>query len=634
MSGETGTFRLAVLIVITIFSAFFQLAKNVVNVFTRMQRSAVGALFAVLFFVGGLLAVPYFVPEQEIRMAVTRSLVAATGIEPRIAGPVYFTILPRPAMRFEDIYFEGNKRTDISAGSLQARVKLLPLLFGRVEIGSLVFERSHLNIEIGASGTKVLGLPLRSPAIAGEITGFPEISIVNGIVDFHTEGSERIDRLADVGASLAWSGSSLTATGSFRWHDLPSTATLYIADTTAIGQGARSGFRVKLEAAPLKFGFEGGLSFRKGLQAEGALAIESSSLRTALSSMGLQAPTRGGFGAFSMKSQAQLTPASLAISGLSVELDGNRAEGGLTLTLDARRPSLQGTLASETVDFSRYASGFTVTNSDGRDWSHEPLDLKGLNDFDLDLRLSSGKVIFNKTELEKVAMAAAIKSGRFTLSVGESQVFGGALRATASVAPSDKGTEVKVDANLRNFDMERGLGELTGLRRLEGTGTLAIILSGAGASISAISRDLKGSAELGVENGALNGINVEQVLQRLQRKPISALTELRGGRTPFDRFVTKLQVAQGSANFEQSRIESPVLRVTLSGLASIPRRDLDLRGTASLLRTNSGGEGAFDLPFLVRGSWDDPYLAPDPAAMLRRSDKPAPTLNAAQQSTQ
>ncbi len=596
-----------------------------------MQRSAIGALFAVLLFVGGLLAVPYFVPEQEIRTAVTRSLVAATGIEPRIEGSVYFTVLPRPAMRYEDIYFEGNKPTDISAGSLQARVKLLPLLFGRIEIASLVFERPHLNVEIGSTGAMVLGLPLRSPTIAAEITGFPEISIVNGIIDLHGEGSERVDRLTEVQAALAWSGPSLTTTGSFRWHELPTTASLYIADTAAIGQGARSGFRMRLESNPLKIGFEGGLSFRKGLQAEGTLAIESNSLRTALSSIGLRAPTRGGFGPFSMKAQAQLTPASLSISGLAFELDGNRAEGGLTLTLDARRPSLQGTLASEVADFSRYASGFSVTNSEGRDWSREPLDLKGLNDFDLDLRLSSGKVIFNKTELVKVAMAAAIKGGRFTLSVGESQVFGGTLRATASIAPSDKGTEVKLDANIRNFDTERGLGELTGLRRLEGTGTLGLTISGAGASVSAISRDLKGIAELGIENGSLNGINIEQVLRRLERKPLTALGELRGGRTPFDRFVTKLQITQGSANFDQSRIESPVLRVTLSGFASIPRRDLDLRGTASLLRTNTGGEGTFDLPFLVRGSWDDPYLAPDPAALIRRSDTPLSTLNAAKQ---
>jgi AsmA protein len=623
-----------VLIVIPSFSNSFQSAKNAVNVFIRMQRFAVGALFAVLLFVGGLLTIPYFVPEQEIRAAVARSLVAATGVEPRIEGSIYFTLLPRPAMRFEDIHFEGNKRTDISAGSLQARVKLLPLLFGRVKIASLVFERSHLNIEIGSGGTKILGLPLRSPSIAEESASFPEISIVNGIIDFHAEGSERVDRLTNVEASLAWSGPSLTATGSFRWHDLPSTVTFSIADTAAIGQGARSGFRMKLEAEPLKIGFEGGLGFRKGLQAEGALAIESNSLRTALASMGLQPPTRGGFGPFSLKAQAQLTPASLAISGLAIELDGNRAEGGLTLTLDARRASLQGTLASEVTDFSRYASGFSMTNSDGRDWSREPLDFKGLNDFDLDLRLSSGKVIFRKTEVEKVAMAAAIKGGRFTISVGEGQIFGGALRGTASLGPSDNGTEIKLDANIRNFDAERGFGELIGLRRVEGTGTLTLTLSGAGANVGAIARDLKGSADLSVENGSLNGINIEQALRLMERKPLAALAELRGGRTPFDHFITKLQISQGSANFEQSKIESTVLRVTLSGLASIPRRDLDLRGTASLLRGNTGSDSAFDLPFLVRGSWDDPYIAPDPAALIRRSNTPAPTLNAAKQSPQ
>jgi AsmA protein len=56
-----------------------------------------------------------------------------------------------------------------------------------------------------------------------------------------------------------------------------------------------------------------------------------------------------------------------------------------------------------------------------------------------------------------------------------------------------------------------------------------------------------------------------------------------------------------------------------------------LRGTASLIRPATGGDAdavTFNLPFLVRGSWDDPTLAPDPSAFIRRSET-SPSLNAA-----
>ncbi len=214
--------------------------------------------------------------------------------------------------------------------------------------------------------------------------------------------------------------------------------------------------------------------------------------------------------------------------------------------------------------------------------TRSPLDVKALDGFDLDLRLSAGRILFNKTELERVAMAAAVRAGRFTLSVGEAKIFGGMLHATAAIGPAAAGTEIKVEANLKDFDAERGLGELAGIRRLEGAGSLALLLSGSGTSVSAIARNLQGQADLSVQNGSFNGLNVEQVLRRLERKPLSAAADLRGGRTPFDRFVAKLRVTDGNASVQEAMLQNALVRITLSGLASIPRRDLDLRGTASL----------------------------------------------------
>ncbi len=65
-------------------------------------------------------------------------------------------------------------------------------------------------------------------------------------------------------------------------------------------------------------------------------------------------------------------------------------------------------------------------------------------------------------------------------------------------------------------------------------------------------------------------------------------------------------------------VESGSVTVKLNGLASIPKRDFDLHGVASLVSTPATPTTA--LPFFVRGSWDDPFVMPDSSAMLRRSD--------------
>jgi AsmA protein len=65
----------------------------------------------------------------------------------------------------------------------------------------------------------------------------------------------------------------------------------------------------------------------------------------------------------------------------------------------------------------------------------------------------------------------------------------------------------------------------------------------------------------------------------------------------------------------------------LTGTASVPSREYDLKGVASLTSTSSGAPG-FDLPFVVQGPWDDPLIFPDPESLIRRSPASAPLLDA------
>jgi AsmA protein len=584
-----------------------------VNVIIRIKRIAAAALILAIGCVAVLLILPYTVPRHEIRAAVTRALNAVTDAAPRI-GATHFSVLPRPGLRFEDVRF-GER---LSAGSLRASIKLLPLLLGEVEVSSLTFEDARLDIEFGPDGARLLGLPLRAPG--PDAAGLPDIRLVNSTVNVRSTDSRQAERLSGVEASIAWSGTGLGTNASFRWRDMPGTINLHIADTAALGENARSPIRFRFESDLLRASFEGSFAFRKGLQADGGLSVESKSLRTLLAAFGIDVPTRGGFEALSLKSRAQITPASLIASGLSISLDGNRADGTLTLAIENKRPVLQGTLAAESTDFSPYMRGFTLV-TDARDWSKESLDVKSLAGFDLDLRLSAGKVILGKTEASRVALAAAVKEGRFTLSAGEAQVFGGLLRGNAAIGPAQdgNGADVRLSAVLQDFDTAQGIAAAIGNRPLDGVGTFSTAISGSGASVSAITHSLLGSAELTVQNGALQGVNVESALKTLTRKPLAAMSELRGGRTPFDRFVAKLAIKGGDASFEQAQIESQSVAVTLKGLASIPNRDLDLKGVASLV-TAPGATNGVALPFLVRGSWDSPRLAPDGPALLRRSD--------------
>jgi AsmA protein len=77
---------------------------------------------------------------------------------------------------------------------------------------------------------------------------------------------------------------------------------------------------------------------------------------------------------------------------------------------------------------------------------------------------------------------------------------------------------------------------------------------------------------------------------------------------------------------EDVHVDGPAVKLVLDGSGSIPTRDIDLKGTATLL-ANASGPG-FDLPFVVQGPWDDPLMLPDPQSLIRRSGAAAPLLDA------
>jgi AsmA protein len=296
----------------------------------------------------------------------------------------------------------------------------------------------------------------------------------------------------------------------------------------------------------------------------------------------------------------------------------------LTFAMDGRQ-TLQGTLAADKLDLRPYFSSVRLMTSNQREWSDGHVTLDGLSTVDVDLRLSAASVVLADATLGRTAMAANLRGGNLVVTIGESQAFGGIIKGAITLANLETKMDMKSQLQFNNVDLETCLGQLFNVRRIEGKGNLALALEGSGDSVLAVTRTLGGTAMLTGAGGALLGINVEQLLRRLERRPLSAGSELRTGKTPFDKIAVGLKISDGVVSVQDVKIDGSVVRLALGGTASIPTRALDLTGTATLISSSGGG---FELPFVVQGSWDDPLVLPDPQILIRRSGAAAPLLNA------
>ena len=585
-----------------------------------------------------LLVLPFLMPADAVRDAVKAEIRAVTGLDPVLRGATSVSLFPTGTVRFEDVSL-GDNRTGapaLTAERMVARLRFFPFLAGRIEIAdvslvrptiAIIFSDDHSSNWSGHIETLARHL---KPA-PGRTASFSEIRIEDGTVILRDEAYKIVETLENVELALAWPSisRSFAATGRFAWHDEPIDATIGVTDFVAALNGDRSGLKVRLAGAPFKFAFDGYFSHRPTLRMEGTLAADAASLRDTLRWAGQQPLPGGGFGRFALKAQTNVVAGTIGLSGVNIELDGNSGEG--VLTFDGRQ-TLQGTLAAEGLDLTPYVSTVRLLTRGERGWDSKPISLDGLDSIHVDLRLSAARVNIANAKLGRTAIAANLRGGNLSVAVGESQAFGGVVKGTFGLAKSPDGADFKAQLQFSDVDLEQCLGEMFGIRRLEGKGNLSFTIDSSGDSVYELTKALNGTATLVSRKGAIAGFNVEQLLKRIERRPLSGGGEFRTGKTPYEKLAVNLKIVQGVANVEGVHMEGPSVGLALTGSASIPERELDLRGTASLLAVAaSGAEAAtplFELPFMVQGSWDDPIILPDPQSRMQRSGAAQPILDA------
>jgi AsmA protein len=598
----------------------------------RRLGLALAALLAVVVLIVGL-GMSWLLNRDEVRAAVEAQIRGVTGLDLVVSGDSSVSIFPVSAVTFQHVGLRdsGTDSPALTVDELTANLRLFPLLLKRFEIADLTLTRPRILVTREGGGSnwtpliRRLGQAMRP---GGSAVSFSEIRIKDGDLTYRDDASHMLEKLSEIDLSLAWPSisSSFAATGQFNWRGERLDGSINIADFAGALAGNRSGLRVRLAGSTVKAAFDGAMSAGSTLLLEGTLAADAASLRDAFHWAGQDLPDGGGFGRFALKARTAVNGNAIALTNVNVELDGNVAEGVLSYSSDGGR-TLQATLAAGALDFTPYASTVKLLASGAHDWNRQPFDLRKLSGVDLDMRLSAARVSIGNTRIGRTAIAANLRGGALTLSIGEAQMYSGSMRGSLGMARTETGADVKAQFQLTDVDLESCLTELSGFRRLSGRGNVTVALEASGASPFGLTQSLSGDVSLSGHDGALTGFNVEQLLKRLERRPLSGAGDFRGGRTPFDRLNAVLKLNDGVATIQDMRLDGPSVRLTLTGTTSVPGREFDMKGVAGLVSAQDA-QPTFELPFVLQGPWDDPRLYPDSESLIRRSPASAPLLDA------
>ncbi len=297
----------------------------------------VAAFFGVALI--GLIAASWFLNRDALREAVEAQIRAVTGLDLVVNGAIEVSVFPGSYVSFRDVGLKGGGTADpaLAVEVLTANLRLLPLLLRRFEISDVMMLRPHIRVVRDGNGesnwTPFIDTIARTtqPGAENQLS-FSEIRIQDGVLTYQDAASRVSETLGDIDLSLAWPSisRSFAATGQFDWRGERIDGSVSASDFIAALSGERSGLKARLASAPLKLAFDGTVANRTSMMMEGTLTIDSPSLRNALRWTGQPPPGSGGFGRFALKARANLVGASIALTNVNVELDGNVAEGVMT----------------------------------------------------------------------------------------------------------------------------------------------------------------------------------------------------------------------------------------------------------------------------------------------------------------
>ena len=259
-------------------------------------------------------------------------------------------------------------------------------------------------------------------------------------------------------------------------------------------------------------------------------------------------------------------------------------------------------------------------------WDKNPLSLSSLDLADMDLRFSATKARLGRTTFEDVGASLLLANGQLDLSLGQARVYGGQIKGRLTLASADPEIMLRASGSFAKVDSAALTKDVFRILRMSGEAEGQMSVQGRGDTIDQIMRSLDGTIETRFRNGDIHGIDLEQALRRLDKRPLSLLTEMRSGRTGFDTAVVNANLKAGSIDLTEALVSGLGVQLALTGKAFIGERRLAMRAIAR--QTGPSGANTPQLMLDIRGPWDDPQFIIDKESLIRRSDAAAPLLRA------
>ncbi|UPR48407.1 AsmA family protein [Vibrio cyclitrophicus] len=245
-------------------------------------------------------------------------------------------------------------------------------------------------------------------------------------------------------------------------------------------------------------------------------------------------------------------------------------------------------------------------------------DLSALKTLDVKGDITIDNFKANNAKMQNVKTAFSVNRGIAELTSFTSNLYDGSIFATARLDARNTPATYTAKKKIKGVKVQPLLVDVAENDMLEGTGNIDVDVKGKSLTPTGIKENLVGTIAINFEDGAVNGINVAQLIRenyaKIKGEKVESTNEAQ--KTDFSAMKATLKVDKGWVSTNDLSAQSPLLRVTGQGKANFINETVDFLVRTSIVGSleGQGGKNIDDLkdvtiPIKVTGQWADPKFA-------------------------
>ncbi len=597
-----------------------------------MKISGILLLVFILLFAGSALFLGRFVDPNKFKGRISQLVYAKTGQVLVINGKMQWSLFPWVGLKANDLTYYNppsfTPKTFIAAKGMDIKVKLLPLITGKIEVGNVTLNHATLNLIKNKSGKfnwqALAKTEKRSSNQATEphtnLSNFTitSLKIKNGRINWYDQQKNSRTVINSV---------NITSRGIQLGQPFPLEIQFHLLDDNKkqlLSLDLTSDINVSADRQQLSLGnikIKSQLSLQKtklNIQAQGKastnlknqstladLNYQMNDTKGQLNLIGQALNNKQIFSGtltiddfdpkklikefdkeYELKNSEALKAASflgkftlndkvIELTQFHAKIDQSDIFGNLSVSPDKKILSFN--LNANQINISDYLP--SDRKNDHKDSPSKDSPPSNQNSWKLKGNIKIANLLLDKLKLSDVNALVAIHSPQIKISPIHATFYKGQLDGSLSVEQQPNLTKVIIKQSLKNLDIKDLLQEFSDSEKLKGTTDITADLISTTHENTSFLAALNGKINILLKNGSFQGVDIIYQLSRAHAfiKHLPAPSDHNSKQTKFDSLAANATVTDGVINTDDLVLNSEYLKVHGKGSTNLVTKELHYR---------------------------------------------------------